>query len=324
MAGRGWAAQSKNRYGAAAMMRGLLLAGLAMGTLAAAPLPPKDADRLIEDVRILSADDMQGREVGTPGSAKARAYIFQRFAQIGVVPILPTGFAQPFDFSHRGEPGKGVNIVGQIVGSDPSLPVLVISAHYDHLGIKGGEIYNGADDNASGVAGLLAVAEAFSVKQPRHTVIFAVFDAEEEGLKGAQAFVAAPPVPLDRVALDLNLDMIGTNLKNELYVSGAFPFPWLRGRLEALAADAPLTLKLGHDDPALGPDDWSYQSDQGAFAAKGRPWVYFGVEDHPEYHKPTDRFATIPQPFFKAAAATVVAAALAFEADLDAIAERKG
>ncbi|MDQ0462441.1 Zn-dependent M28 family amino/carboxypeptidase [Caulobacter ginsengisoli] len=306
------------------MLRRLLLAGLALGSLAMASLPPKDADRLIDDVRILAADDMQGRLVGTPGSAKARAYILQRFAEIDIVPILPAGFEQPFDFSHRGEPGKGVNIVGQIVGTDPSLPVLVVSAHYDHLGIRDGEIYNGADDNASGVAGLLAIAQAFKAKPPRHTVIFAVFDAEEEGLKGAKAFVAATPVPLARVALDLNLDMIGTNDKNELYVSGAFPFPWLRGRLEALAADAPVTLKLGHDDPKLGADDWSDQSDQGAFGAAGRPWVYFGVEDHPEYHKPADKFATIPQPFFKAAVATVVAAALAFEADLDAIAERKG
>lgn len=305
------------------MFRGLLLAGVALASLAAAPLPPKDADRLLDDVRILSADDMQGRLVGTSGSAKARAYIEGRLTAIGVVPIYPAGFEQAFTFSRRGEEMGGTNIVGQIAGKNPTGPVLVISAHYDHLGIRDGQIYNGADDNASGVAGLLAIAEAFKAKPPRHTVIFAVFDGEEEGLRGALAFVAAPPVPLERMALDLNMDMISKNTKNELYVSGAFAFPWLRGRLETLAAGAPLTLKLGHDDPAMGPDDWTAQSDQGAFAAKGVPWVYFGVEDHPEYHRPTDDFATVPQPFFKAAGATVVAAALAFEADLDAIAARK-
>ncbi len=306
------------------MFRGLLLAGVAVASLAMAPLPPKDAEQLLDDVRILSANDMQGREAGTPGGAKARSYIEGRLLVIGVVPIYPAGFEQPFTFSNRGEEGHGVNIVGQIVGTDPAAPVLVISAHYDHLGIKGGEIYNGADDNASGVAGLLAIAEAFKAKPPRHTVIFAVFDAEEEGLKGAKAFMAAPPLPVERMALDLNMDMISKNARGELYVSGAFAFPWMNGRLEALAADAPITLKLGHDDPAMGSEDWSYQSDQGAFATAGRPWVYFGVEDHPEYHEPSDDFATIPQPFFKGAAATVVAAALAFEADLDAIALRKG
>jgi Zn-dependent M28 family amino/carboxypeptidase len=311
------------------MFRSLLLSGAALASLAAAPLPPPslskgDADRLLEDVRILSADDMQGRLVGTPGSAKARAYIEGRLKAIGVSPTSQAGFEQPFTFARKGEEMHGVNIVGQIAGSDPSLPVLVISAHYDHLGVRDGETYNGADDNASGVAGLLAIAEAFKARPPKHTVIFAVFDAEEEGLKGALAFTAAPPVPLERMALDLNMDMISKNAKGELYVSGAYAFPWLRGRLEALAADAPLTLKLGHDDPKLGPDDWTAQSDQGAFAAKGVAWVYFGVEDHPEYHKPTDDFATIPQDFFKAAGATVVAAALSFEADLDAIAARKG
>lgn len=305
------------------MLRNLLLAGVALASLALAPLPPKDADRLIEDVRILSADDMQGRLVGTEGSAKARAYIEGRLQAIGVKPMYDAGFDQAFVFSRKGEEQHGTNIVGQVVGTDPTAPVLVISAHYDHLGVKNGQIYNGADDNASGVAGVLAVAEAFKARRPKHTVIFVFFDGEEEGLQGAKAFVAAPPVPLDRMALDLNLDMIGTNGKNELYVSGAYAFPWMKARLEAVAADARVKLLLGHDDPKLGADDWSNQSDHWAFGLAGRPWIYFGVEDHPEYHRPSDDFATVPQDFFRNAAATVVAAALAFEADLDAIAARK-
>jgi Zn-dependent M28 family amino/carboxypeptidase len=306
------------------MKRGVLLAGLAVICMAAAPLPRRDADRLIQDVRVLSADDMQGRMVGTEGSAKARAYILGRIKKIGLKPGYQRRFEQPFTFERKGAPVQGTNIVAQIAGTQKGGPVLVVSAHYDHLGVQRGQVYNGADDNASGVAGVLAAAEAFKAKRPKHTVIFVFFDGEEEGLQGAKAFVAAPPVPLDRIALDFNLDMIGTNGKNELYAAGAYSFPWMKGRLDALAADAPVKLLLGHDDPKLGADDWSNQSDHWAFGLAGRPWIYFGVEDHPEYHQPSDDFATIPQPFFKAAAATVVAAALKFEAELDAIAKREG
>lgn len=305
------------------MLRNLLLAGMALASLAMAPLPPKDASQLVDDLRILSADDMQGRFVGTEGSAKARTYIEGRLKTIGVEPMYSTGYEQGFDFT-RTKPHHGTNIVGRIVGRDPDGPVMVVSAHYDHLGVQDGQIFNGADDNASGVAGVLAVAEAFAARRPEHTILIVLFDAEEGGLQGSKAFVANPPLPLERVALNLNLDMIGTNHKNELYASGAFPFPWMKARLEALAADAPVKLLLGHDDPKLGKDDWSNQSDHWAFGLAGRPWIYFGVEDHPEYHQPTDDFDTVPLDFFKAAAATVVAAARAFDKDLDAIARREG
>eukprot|EP01035_Chromulina_nebulosa_P041095 gene41096-55559_t len=94
--------------------------------------------------------------------------------------------------------------------------------------------------------------------------------------------------------------MLSKNAKGELYAAGGSPFPWLKVRLDRLTASAPVTLKLGHDTDVDGPqNNWTSQSDHGVFAAAGVPWVYFGVEDHPEYHKPTDDFATIPQPFFR-------------------------
>ena len=202
---------------------------------------------------------------------------------------------------------------------------MVVSAHYDHLGVRNGEIYNGADDNASGVAGLLAVAEAFKAHPPKHDVILAVVDAEESGLRGARAFVAAPPIPLSGVALDVNFDMLSKNPKNELYVAGATPFPFLKPVLDAVAAKAPVSLKQGHDTDAAGKqNNWTNQSDHYAFGEKGVPWVYFGVEDHPEYHKPTDDFATVPKDFFKRSVATVVEASLAFDRDLDQIAKASG
>lgn len=281
--------------------------------------------KALDDVRILSDDAMQGRAPGTPGSALARAYILKRFGEIGLSPI-GASFEQPFSFTRRdGTRVDAINLVARISGTDQGSAggdgkAMVVSAHYDHLGVRGGEIFNGADDNASGVAGLLAVAEAFKASPPRHDVILAVVDAEEGGLRGAHAFVANPPVPLSTIALNINFDMLSKNPKNELYASGAAPFPALKPILDKVAATAPVSLKLGHDTDADGAqNNWTDQSDHYAFATKGVPWVYFGVEDHPEYHKSTDDFATIPQDFFKRSVATVVAASLALERDLDTL-----
>lgn len=136
---------------------------------------------------------------------------------------------------------------------------------------------------------------------------------------------AAPPLPLARIALVLNLDMISKNAAGELYVSGAHHFPWLKPRFDQLAREAPVKLKQGHDGPPWkGSDDWTHGSDHYAFHQKGVPWVYFGVEDHPEYHQPTDQFATVPEDFFLRSVATVVTAARHFDDDLEAIARDSG
>ncbi|ADG09704.1 peptidase M20 [Caulobacter segnis] len=300
----------------------LLAVAIAMSV--AHPAFAGPGDKALEDVRILSADDMQGRAPGTPGSEKARAYILSRFAQLGLTPIGER-FEQPFTFAKRdGSTVQGVNLIARIRGTEGG-KAMVVSAHYDHLGVRDGEIYNGADDNASGVAGLLAVAEAFKAQPPKHDVIFAVVDAEEGGLRGARAFAAAPPVPLETIALNVNFDMLSKNPKNELYVSGTAPFPYLKPILVKVAMTAPVTLKLGHDTDAEGKENnWTNQSDHYAFAEKGLPWVYFGVEDHPEYHKPADDFATVPQDFFKRSVATVVQASLALERELDSVAKASG
>lgn len=298
---------------------------LAAAVFAAAPAFADPGDKALDDVRILSADDMQGRLVGTPGSEKARAYILSRFAQIGLSPLGDT-FEQTFSFAKRdGSTVQGTNLIARIKGTDGGGKALVVSAHYDHLGVRDGQIYNGADDNASGVAGLLAVAEAFKAKPPKHDVILAVVDAEEGGLRGAKAFVANPPVPLSSIALNINFDMLAKNPKNELYASGTASFPYLKPILVKLAATAPVSLKLGHDTDEGGKENnWTNQSDHYAFAEKGVPWLYFGVEDHPEYHKPTDDFATVPQDFFKRSVATVVQASQALERDLDDVVKASG
>jgi len=286
-----------------------------------APASAAPGDQALQDVQALAADDMQGRATGTEGAAAARLHILQRFTDIGVQPAYGR-FQAPFAFdTDEGARLEGVNLVGQIPGREPG-PVLLVMAHYDHLGVKDGEIFNGADDNASGVAGLLAIAESFAAEPPRHTVVFAVLDAEELRLAGAKALAANPPVPLSQIALAINLDMISKSDKGELYAAGAAHFPWLKPRLDALAGQAPVTLKLGHDGPPwTGHDDWSDASDHGALGAAGVPWVYFGVEDHPEYHQPTDDAGSIPKAFFSGAVATVVMAARRFDADLSLLAD---
>jgi Zn-dependent M28 family amino/carboxypeptidase len=315
-----------------------LAIGLALLLCACAAAPPKPVaeaganaiikatDPLIDDARILSDDAMQGRAPGTPGSAMARSYIEDRLAEIGVDPVRDS-YEQPFIFTTKKAAREGTNIVGRIEGTahNHARRVLVVTAHYDHLGMANGQIFNGADDNASGVATLLAVAQAFADEPPRHDVIFAVVDAEEPGSKGARVFVSDPPVPLADMVLNVNLDMLSRNDRNELYAAGAARWPFMRGRLEALAKTAPVTLKLGHDTPAWGEgQDWTGESDQVAFNEKGIAWVYFGVEDHPDYHTTRDRFSTIPQDFFRRSAATVVTAVRAFDDDLDAIAKDAG
>lgn len=281
-------------------------------------------EQALRDVEILSTDAMAGRAVGSPGSALARAHILKRFAQIGLEPA-DGSFEQPFSLQVGSETRTGTNLVGQIAGTGETDKVLVITAHYDHLGVRKGEIHNGADDNASGVAALLAIAEAFAETPPRHRVIFAVVDAEEVGHRGSGALVAKPPVPLAKIALALNLDMLSKNAKGELYASGGYHFPWLKPRLTTLAGKVPVSLKQGHDGPPwTGDDDWTPASDHAAFHKVGVPWVYLGVEDHPEYHRPTDDFATVPRDFFARSVRTAIIAARQFDEDLDAMAKEAG
>jgi Zn-dependent M28 family amino/carboxypeptidase len=295
-------------------------------TLAAALVTPAAASpqQLFEDVRILAADDMAGRLVGTPGSAKARAYLIGRMQDIGIEPF-GDGYAQPFTARHKDQTLNGVNLVGRIRGTGTSDRVLVIGAHYDHFGTRHGQVLNGADDNASGVATLLAIAQDFARERPTHDVIFALWDAEEQGMYGAHAFLEQPPVPLGRIALNLNLDMMSRSDAGELWIAGAHHYPFLRARFEALARSAPVTLKIGHDGPPWkGSDDWTAGSDHYAFHRRGIPFAYLGVEDYPDYHQPGDDFDTIPKDFFARSAATALQAARLFDRELATIAVEAG
>jgi hypothetical protein len=308
-------------------MRLSLLVCVMLG--ACAPVaPPMSAnpvavvDQLAEDVRILSADDMHGRLAGSSDDLSARAYITGRLKALGVAPVLPGGFEEAFTL-HRGkEDMPAANLIGIIPGTGGSDRAVVVMAHFDHVGMNNGQIYNGADDNASGVAGVLAIAESLKKKAPLHDVIIALVDGEEEGEQGSKAMVADPAMKsvMDRVVIAVNLDMVSRSDRNELYAAGAYHFPWLKPRIAALAATAPVILKQGHDRPELKDDDWTDQSDHFAFQQVHKPWVYFGVENHPDYHQPTDDFTAIPLDFFHHAVETVEMGVRAFDKDLEAIA----
>lgn len=260
--------------------------------------------QLLKDVEVLSSDAYQGRKTGTKGAEMARAYIIERFQKLGLKSYPQNvNYAQEFTFNSRGgAKTNGTNVIGYIAGKNSN--VIVVSAHYDHLGVVKDEVFNGADDNASGTAGLLKIAAYFSKNKPTNTIIFAAFDAEEMGLQGAKAFVANPPVPINTIAVNLNMDMISHSDKGELYVCGTFKYPALKKHIDTNRKD--IKVILGHDDPKLGHDDWTNQSDQGAFNAKNIPFLYFGVEDHKDYHKATDEYQTITKQFFSNAANAVL------------------
>jgi Zn-dependent M28 family amino/carboxypeptidase len=294
-----------------------LAGGLAAGLRAQ---PPADkASELMETVEVLASAEFEGRRAGTPGNEKARAWIAERFKQAGLTPIGDS-FLKAFTYTRNDGHGEGVNIVGVCKGSGAKDDgAMVLTAHYDHLGVRDGAIHHGADDNASGIAVLLMLARHCQRTPWMHDAVFAAFDAEEQGLQGARAFVAAPPIRKDRIALNVNFDMVSRGDKGELYVAGTYHRPALRPVLAPVAKRAAVTLLFGHDRPreiAGGQDDWTMLSDHGPFHAAGIPFVYFGVEDHPDYHKPTDTAEKIDAGFFARAAGTIQDAVTALDGAL--------
>jgi hypothetical protein len=190
------------------------------------------------------------------------------------------------------EYGTTANVVGILPGTDPQLrdQAIVVGAHYDHLGLGGetsmapaqvGTVHPGADDNASGTAGAIALARTFAAAGgTRRTLVFAAFGAEEMGLLGSTHYAGYPPVPLDRTVAMLNFDMIGRLREGKLYVSGVETGEGLEGVLREANADVGLSLILRGDgyDP----------SDHTTFLTRQRPVLFFFTGVHPDYHRPSD------------------------------------
>jgi Zn-dependent M28 family amino/carboxypeptidase len=298
------------------------------GTAAAVRL---DAARLFADVQTLSSDRFEGRRNGTEGAQRAATYVRERFQSLGLATFNGEAL-RPFTFVHtsikallrRDRPFRkdmsGVNVIGYTRGRRQPDDYIVVSAHYDHLGQHGRVLYPGADDNASGVAALLAIAEYVQQHPPEHSVIFAAFDAEELDLRGAYAFMASAPVARDRLRVDLNMDMISRGDHRRLLVAGLSHYPALRPIVLGAARAAAVPLHAGHDRPFYWTglvEDWTHASDHGAFHDAGVPFLYFGVEDHPDYHTPNDTADRIDRRFFAGAAELVLDVLLRIDASTE-------
>ncbi len=260
-----------------------------------------DEKALIDNLKFLSSDVLEGRKPESKGSEEARKYIKERFAKLKVLP-LGDNYEMPFEFASRaGTKIKGINLVGWIKGSSKTGKYIVISAHYDHVGIREEKIYNGTDDNASGASALIAIAEYYQKDKPEHDLIIAAFDAEEMGLQGAKAFVKNPPIGIEKVIANINMDMVARADAGELVACGTFLYPQLRPLIEKVSETEKVKIVFGHDDAEKdkGSDYWVFSSDHGPFHSANIPFIYFGVADHKDYHQPTDDFENVNPETYK-------------------------
>ena len=267
-----------------------------------------------QDLQVLSDDKMQGRATGSAGSQLAQEYILSRFNALGLEPVNGS-YRQKFihDFSF-GKPLVGVNLMGMRRGCKTPEQYVVITAHYDHLPIDGRKLFNGADDNASGVAGLLYLAKKSAESCPAYSQIFVATDGEERGLFGAKAFWANWPQP-DNVMLNINLDMISRGEKSaKLYLAGRRTFPQLTEFAKQINSEKySVKLVLAHDSrspqvsgrSSAQQIDWPNASDHAVFRRAGVPYCYFGVDDHPQYHSVDDDWNRVKPDFFRQSLAII-------------------
>lgn len=279
------------------MKKLLGIIGLTLLTLASAAA--QDGSAILQDLRVdviyLSSDLLQGRETGTEGERLAAQYIASRFASIGLKPLGDNGtYYQEFSavlksnpHAEAGETRTARNVIGYI--DNKAKQTVVIGAHYDHLGhgISGslhtGEpaIHNGADDNASGVAGLLRLATALKEKSPKkNNYLFIAFSGEELGLYGSKYFTEHIPFGWERINYMLNMDMIGRlDTAGVLVVNGAGTSPVWGQVMPGIRVEG---LQVKTTESGMGP------SDHAPFYLNDRPVLHFFTGQHSDYHKPSD------------------------------------
>ncbi|MBT8320539.1 MAG: M28 family peptidase, partial [Eudoraea sp.] len=249
-----------------------------------------------EDVAILANDSLTGRETGTTEEIMAAEYLRKRMEQIGLQPKGNAGtYFQTFTFKPKTDPHSkveytltgdstitGTNVIGYI--DNQAENTIIIGAHYDHLGMGGqgslyrGEepqIHNGADDNASGVAVLLQLADSLSNKHKGNNYLIISFSGEEMGLLGSNYFVKNATIDLSKVNYMLNMDMVGRLREDStLSVSGTGTAPVWTQSLNALNEDFKLVLK----ESGVGP------SDHTSFYLQDIPVLHFFTGQHEDYH----------------------------------------
>jgi len=271
--------------------------------LPAASLAPssKDVsrDNLSATINVLADPALHGRGAGSSNNRRAARWIADRFAAIGLSPAPGAEHCVPFE--RRGI--RDQNVIAYLSRGAPNAPVVLVGAHYDAQGEQGANVFPGADDNASGVAAMLEIARISAMHETGPAMVFVAFGAEETGLLGAKAYVEAPSVPLSRVALMINLDMVGRPLldgsplriliprANETigYVIGDFDAPKTTDMLERAAKR--------EDRPIIGIPEvvlrrLGFASDSVPFSPHV-PTIFLSTGDHVDYHQPTDTLEKI-------------------------------
>ncbi|MEM7308478.1 MAG: M20/M25/M40 family metallo-hydrolase [Planctomycetota bacterium] len=253
-------------------------------------------------VDFLASDELEGRWSRGPGALRAAEYVAEHFGRAGLAPFGDDG-----TWFQAVAPDLSPNVVGILRGTADE--AVLVTAHYDHLEpLSGGadRIYNGADDNASGTAAVLELAEAFGALQraPEASLVCVAFTAEELGLQGSKHFAANPPLPLERIRGVFNLDMVSRGDERLIFCEGGPSSPRLVRAVQA--ASAWVDLEVRYDEHP----EWLGASDHAPFLRAGVEALYFGVEDHPDYHRVSDHADRILPALTERVAKLVLLAAL--------------
>lgn len=264
------------------------------------------ADELKTHLYIVASDEMGGRDTGTEEQKKAGKYLIDQYKKEGIsFPKEATDWYQkvPSEFMARGFAPKlndSENIWAFIKGSEKPDEILVISAHYNHVGTKNGEVYNGADDDGSGTVALLEIAQAFKKAQkdgfgPKRSILFLHVTGEEHGLHGSRYYSENPLFPLANTVADINIDMIGRRDKlhpdtnNYIYVIGSDRLSTELHTINEEANSKYTNLELDYKyNDRNDPEKIYYRSDHYNFAKHGIPSIFFFNGVHDDYHMPTD------------------------------------
>ncbi len=260
-------------------------------------ITPEDVEA---HITFLASDELKGREAGTAGEATAANYIADHFRDFGLEPagddrtffqeftINTSLLRNPHSTDTTGEKRLSKNVAGILKGNGESDEIIIIGAHYDHLGYgEFGSLYrgdvqrihNGADDNASGTTGLLELAQYFSEHRPQKDILFLAFSGEEMGLLGSAHYVEEPTVDLENAIAMINMDMIGRMTDKKLMIFGV-------GTAEKWEAilDSANTGDLNLDKVK----DGTGASDHTSFYYKNIPVLHYFTDTHSDYHRPSD------------------------------------
>lgn len=252
---------------------------------------------LRKDINYLASDELEGRETGTRGGEKASLYLAERFEEIGLEPKGTEGYFQEYSFSPPRNPHAARreddtvkidsrNVIGYM--DNRAKNTIILGAHFDHLGYgdenslyRGDSaVHNGADDNASGVAALLLLAQTLKGRNLHNNYLFIAFSGEEKGLFGSNYFSKNPTIDLETANYMLNMDMVGRlNEENALAINGVGTSPAFIEVLENIGID---TLKILTSESGIGP------SDHTSFYLKDIPVLHFFTGQHEDYHRPSD------------------------------------